>query len=104
MSIAFLSLLEALCGAGGGGGAGAGGGYTPRALGAGSRAPGLEPYLQHAERLARAAPHRAYSDPTEKWQVRIYVFFVTKGPSCPCISGLPLLLQLLKLFVQLMSY
>ncbi|XP_050357283.1 nuclear pore complex protein Nup205 [Nymphalis io] len=60
LSRAFLALLEALCGAA----------PPPRALGAGSRAPGLEPYVQHVlERLALPAPHRPYARPHEKWQV-----------------------------------
>ncbi|XP_045453305.1 nuclear pore complex protein Nup205 [Melitaea cinxia] len=60
LSRAFLSLLDALCGAA----------PPPRALGAGARAPGLDPYLEHAlARLALPAPHRPYARPAEKWQV-----------------------------------
>ncbi|CAH2100438.1 unnamed protein product [Euphydryas editha] len=60
LSRAFLTLLDALCGAA----------PPPRALGAGARAPGLDPYVEHAlERLALPAPHRPYARPAEKWQV-----------------------------------
>uniref|UniRef100_A0A2A4J9G9 Nuclear pore complex protein Nup205 n=1 Tax=Heliothis virescens TaxID=7102 RepID=A0A2A4J9G9_HELVI len=60
LSRAFLSLLESLCAAA----------PLPRALGAGARAPGLDPYVEHAlNRLALPAPHRPYAKPTEKWQM-----------------------------------
>ncbi|XP_045542611.1 nuclear pore complex protein Nup205 [Papilio machaon] len=60
LSRAFLELLEALCAAG----------PAPRALGAGSRAPGLQPYVHHVlHRLALPAPHRRYAVPHEEWQV-----------------------------------
>ncbi|CAH1643767.1 unnamed protein product [Spodoptera littoralis] len=60
LSRAFLVLLESLCAAA----------PLPRALGAGARAPGLDPYVDHAlNRLALPAPHRPYAKPTEKWQM-----------------------------------
>lgn len=60
LSRAFLVLLEALCAAA----------PLPRALGAGARPPGLDPYVDHAlNRLALPAPHRPYARPYEKWQV-----------------------------------
>jgi hypothetical protein len=60
LSRAFVSLLLALCR----------GGAAPRALGAGTRAPGLQPYLHHVlHRLALPAPHRPHSVPHHKWQV-----------------------------------
>ncbi|XP_068628673.1 nuclear pore complex protein Nup205 [Battus philenor] len=60
LSRAFLELLDSLCAAG----------PIPRALGAGYRAPGLEPYVQHVlNRLALPAPNRRYAVPHEKWQV-----------------------------------
>lgn len=61
LSLAFLSLLDSLSGAA----------PAPRALGAGARTPGLDPYLEHAlYKLALPAPHRAYARPCQKWQVR----------------------------------
>ncbi|KAJ8734370.1 hypothetical protein PYW07_014921 [Mythimna separata] len=60
LSRAFLVLLDSLCAAA----------PLPRALGAGARAPGLDPYVEHAlNRLALPAPHRPYAKPTEKWQM-----------------------------------
>ncbi|CAH2209449.1 jg25559, partial [Pararge aegeria aegeria] len=60
LSRAFLTLLDSLCAAA----------PLPRTLGAGTRPPGLDPYVEHAlNRLALAAPHRPYSRPHEKWQV-----------------------------------
>ncbi|XP_052758828.1 nuclear pore complex protein Nup205 isoform X2 [Galleria mellonella] len=60
LSRAFLSLLIALCEAA----------PLPRALGAGGRAPGLDPYVQYAlERLALPAPHRPHARPHERCQV-----------------------------------
>ncbi|CAK1548023.1 unnamed protein product [Leptosia nina] len=60
LSRAFLSLLDSLCAAG----------PLPRALGAGARRPGLDPYIDHVvNKLALPAPHRPYSDPQEKWQM-----------------------------------
>ncbi|XP_047033205.1 nuclear pore complex protein Nup205 [Helicoverpa zea] len=60
LSRAFLTLLDCLCAAA----------PLPRALGAGARAAGLDPYVEHAlNRLALPAPHRPYAKPTEKWQM-----------------------------------
>ncbi|XP_072935362.1 nuclear pore complex protein Nup205 [Epargyreus clarus] len=60
LSRAFLALLESLCAAA----------PLPRALGAGARPPGLDPYVEHAlVRLALPAPHRPYVKPYEKWQM-----------------------------------
>ncbi|XP_045761560.1 nuclear pore complex protein Nup205 [Maniola jurtina] len=60
LSRAFLTLLDSLCAAA----------PLPRTLGAGTRPPGLDPYVDHAlNRLALPAPHRPYSRPHEKWQV-----------------------------------
>ncbi|GBP17317.1 Nuclear pore complex protein Nup205 [Eumeta japonica] len=57
---AFLCLLESLCLAA----------PVPRALGAGARPPGLDPYLEHVlQRIALPAPHRSYAKQHEKWQV-----------------------------------
>ena len=61
LSRAFLVLLDSLCSAA----------PLPRALGAGTRPPGLDPYVEHAlQRLALPAPHRPYARSEEKWQVR----------------------------------
>ncbi|XP_063828601.1 nuclear pore complex protein Nup205-like [Ostrinia nubilalis] len=61
LSRAFVSLLLSLCRAGG----------LPRALGAGTRAPGLAPYAHHVlARLALPAPHRPHADPARRWQVQ----------------------------------
>ncbi|KAI5637336.1 hypothetical protein NE865_09905 [Phthorimaea operculella] len=60
LSRAFLTLLMSLCTAA----------PLPRALGAGQRAPGLDPYVEHVlNRLALPAPHRPYATPSEKWQM-----------------------------------
>ncbi|XP_045513787.1 nuclear pore complex protein Nup205 [Pieris brassicae] len=60
LSRAFLSLLDSLCLAG----------PLPRALGAGARHPGLDPYVDHVvNKLALPAPHRPYTDPQDKWQM-----------------------------------
>ncbi|XP_028161417.1 nuclear pore complex protein Nup205 [Ostrinia furnacalis] len=60
LSRAFVSLLLSLCRAGG----------LPRALGAGTRAPGLAPYAHHVlARLALPAPHRPHADPARRWQM-----------------------------------
>ncbi|CAG9783349.1 unnamed protein product [Diatraea saccharalis] len=60
LSRAFVSLLAALTAAGG----------VPRALGAGARRPGLDPYLHHAlHRLALPAPHRPHARPHHRPQM-----------------------------------
>ncbi|KAL0850619.1 hypothetical protein ABMA28_012378 [Loxostege sticticalis] len=60
LSRAFVSLLIALCKAG----------PVPRALGAGARAPGLDPYLQHVlHRLALPAPHRPHASDMQRWHM-----------------------------------
>lgn len=60
LSRAFLVLLDSLCSAG----------PLPRTLGAGSRPPGLDPYVEHVlNRVALPAPHRPYTRPSEKWEV-----------------------------------
>ncbi|XP_026324048.1 nuclear pore complex protein Nup205 [Hyposmocoma kahamanoa] len=60
LSRAFLSLLDSLCAAA----------PLPRALGAGVRPPGLDPYVEHTlNRVALPSPHRSYARPYEKWQV-----------------------------------
>ncbi|RVE42070.1 hypothetical protein evm_013283 [Chilo suppressalis] len=60
LSRAFVSLLISLVTAG----------PVPRALGAGTRAPGLEPYLHHVlHRLALPAPHRPHARPAARWQM-----------------------------------
>ncbi|XP_059051373.1 nuclear pore complex protein Nup205 [Achroia grisella] len=60
LSRAFLTLLVSLAAAA----------PVPRALGAGGRAPGLDPYLHYVlERLALPAPHRPHARPHERWQV-----------------------------------
>ncbi|XP_049888015.1 nuclear pore complex protein Nup205 [Pectinophora gossypiella] len=67
LSRAFLKLLESLCSAA----------PLPRALGAGARAPGLDPYVEHVlNRLALPAPHRPYARPQEKWQLLSLCFAV----------------------------
>ncbi|KAJ0180868.1 hypothetical protein K1T71_002953 [Dendrolimus kikuchii] len=60
LSRAFVTLLDSLCAAA----------PLPRALGAGARVPGLDPYVDHVlNRLALPAPHRTYAKPYEKWQM-----------------------------------
>ncbi|XP_060810669.1 nuclear pore complex protein Nup205 [Amyelois transitella] len=60
LSRAFLTLLDSLCAAA----------PLPRALGAGARPPGLDPYVQYVlDKLALPAPHRPHAKPTEKWQI-----------------------------------
>lgn len=60
LSRAFVILLDSLCAAA----------PLPRALGAGARPPGLDPYVDHVlTKLALPAPHRPYAKPYEKWQM-----------------------------------
>ncbi|KAL4703966.1 hypothetical protein ACJJTC_000352, partial [Scirpophaga incertulas] len=60
MSRAFVQLLLALVKAG----------PAPRALGAGSRPPGLQPYVRHVlRRLALPAPARPHARPHRRWQM-----------------------------------
>ncbi|KAG6463418.1 hypothetical protein O3G_MSEX013862 [Manduca sexta] len=60
VSRALVSLLEALSAAA----------PLPRALGAGTRTPGLDPYVDYVlNQLALPAPHRSYAKPHEKWEM-----------------------------------
>ncbi|XP_075990057.1 nuclear pore complex protein Nup205 [Anticarsia gemmatalis] len=79
LSRAFVTLLDSLCAAA----------PLPRALGAGARPPGLDPYVEHVlNRLALPAPHRPYAKPHEKWQMlslcfRLFARWLDQYEPCP---------------------
>ncbi|XP_053601965.1 nuclear pore complex protein Nup205 [Plodia interpunctella] len=65
LSLAFLALVESLCACA----------PVPRALGAGARPAGLDPYVTYVlDKLALPAPNRPYARPKEKWQILCLCF------------------------------
>ncbi|XP_061722794.1 nuclear pore complex protein Nup205 [Cydia pomonella] len=59
LTVSFLKLLISLCSAA----------PLPRSLGAGTRVPGLDPYVDYVTRVALSATHRPYKKPAQRHQI-----------------------------------